>query len=161
MKPAVAEVVPYPGSSLPQRLRIRILSRVAKPEEAARMYGALIEQEGLPVFGSSPGSFHWEVDNAHLVVSVGPREDIEPSRLATFDEYPQVYRFSFPLSSVVEALLRGLLGRGQKKNQMFAAVLGDHGRSTTMQPETSIPACILWRLLRAVRRDAILKPPLS
>jgi hypothetical protein len=144
MKPAIAEVIRYPGSKLAQRVRIRILSKFADAENMAKLYREILERERLPVVNASPGSVSWEYAKAHLVVDVGPREEIELTRLDQFTEYPQVYRFSFPLPFVVGAVLRGLLGHGQKKNQVFAAVMADHGRPTSMMPKNLIPACVLW-----------------
>jgi hypothetical protein len=146
MKPAFAEVTRYEGSSLAKGIRIRVLSRFAEPDAMAEVYRALCEREPLPVFRTSPGSLSWRFEDMHLIVDVGPREEIEATRLDYFTEYPQAYRFSFPLPSVVGAMLRALLGQGQAKNQMFAALLSDLGRDTPMSRETAVTACVLWDL---------------
>jgi hypothetical protein len=143
MKPAVIEVIRYPGGKLVKRIRMTILSRFAEPQKIAKLYGEILERERLPVFPTSPGSVSWEYAKTQLVVDVGPREEIEPTRLGLFTEYPQVYRFSFPLPSVVGAVLRGLLGHGQKKNQVFAALMADYGRSSSMMPKNLLSACAL------------------
>ena len=146
MKHAIAEVVRYQGSDLAKGICIRVLSRSAKPDAIAKLYRDACEREKLMVHRTSPGSLSWEFDQMHLVVNVGPREEIHSTRLDHFAEYPQVRRFSFPMPAVVEALLRALLGYGQKKNQIFAALLSDLGRHTRMSPETTVVASVLWDL---------------
>jgi hypothetical protein len=80
----------------------------------------------------------------HLVVDVGPREEIHPTRLHQYTDYPRFRRFAFPLDTVVEALLLALLGQGQGKNLMFAALLSDLGRKSLMSLEKAVIACVLW-----------------
>jgi hypothetical protein len=80
----------------------------------------------------------------HLVVDVGPREDIHPTRLHQYTDYPWFRRFAFPLDTVVEALLLALLGQGQEKNQVFGALLSDLGRKSLMSLEKAVIACVLW-----------------
>jgi len=144
MKPAFVEVIRYEGSSLVKRVRIRVLSRFAEPHVMAELYWNACEREGLPRHKTSPGSLSWDFDRMHLVVDVGPREDIHPARLHQYADYPQVRRFAFPLDTVVEELLRALLGQGQDKNLMFAALLSDLGRNSSMSLEKAIIACVLW-----------------
>jgi hypothetical protein len=146
MKHAIAEVVRYHGSQLAKRIRIRALSRFAEPEEMAKLYWDFCTRENLPRHKSSPGSLAWDFDRMHLVVDVGPREEIHSARLPGLSDYPQVRRFAFPLDTVVRDLLRALLGQGQKKNLMFGALLSDLGRSTRMSRETVVTACVLWHL---------------
>lgn len=146
MRPAVAEPLMYEGSSLARSVRIRVLSRAARPEAMVELYRDVCARENLPVHESSPGSISWDFDRMHLVVDVGPREVISPTRLESFTAYPQVRRFSFPMPSVVEMMLSALIGRGQKKNQMFATLLSDLGRATPMSPESVVRACVLWHL---------------
>jgi hypothetical protein len=98
MKPAFAEVVRYEGSNLAKRIRIRVLSRFAEPRAMAELYWDICEREGLPRHKTSPGSLSWDRDRMHMVVDVGPREDIHPARLHQHTEYPQVRRFAFPWS---------------------------------------------------------------
>jgi hypothetical protein len=144
MKPAFAELIRYEGSHLAKGVRIRVLSRFAEPHAMAQLYWNLCEREGLPIHPASPGSLSWDLDRMHLVVDVGPREEIHPTRLHQYAEYPLVRRFAFPLDTVVEALLLALLGQGQEKNQMFAACLSDLGRKSDMSLEKAIIACVLW-----------------
>jgi hypothetical protein len=144
MKPAFVEVVRYEGSNLAKRIRIRVLSRFAEPRAMAELYWDVCEREGLPRHKTSPGSLWWDFDRMHMVVDVGPREDIHPARLHQHTEYPQVRRFAFPLDTVVQRLLRALLGQGQDKNLMFAALLSDLGRSSSMSLEKAVIACVLW-----------------
>jgi hypothetical protein len=80
----------------------------------------------------------------HLRVDIGPREEIDSTRLHGLLEYPQVRRFAFPLDTVVQELLRALLGQGQAKNLIFAALLSDLGRSSPMSLEKAVIACVLW-----------------
>lgn len=120
MKPAFVEVVRYEGSNLAKRIRIRVLSRFAEPQAMAELYWDICKHEGLPRHKTSPGSLSWDFDRMHMVVDVGPREDIHPARLHQHAEYPQVRRFAFPLDTVVQELLRALLGQGQDKNLIFA-----------------------------------------
>jgi hypothetical protein len=87
----------------------------------------------------------------HLVVDVGPREEILFTRLEQFAEYPQMVRFSFPMPSVIAALCKALVGlprtRGRDSSkEMFAVGLGDHGRPGPKKPHTTIPACVAWYL---------------
>jgi hypothetical protein len=84
-------------------------------------------------------------------VDVGPREEIHFTRLRQFAEYPQMIRFSFPMSSVIAALCESLVGIPRKpgrdgSKEMFAVGLGDHGRSNPKKPHTTIPACVAWYL---------------
>jgi hypothetical protein len=146
MKPATIEVQRYEGSDLVRAVLVRVLSRSARADATADLYRDVCEREGLAVHGSSPGTISWDFDKMHLAVSVGPREEIAASRVGLLAEYPQVRRFSFPMPSVVAAILGALLGHGQKKNQMFAALLSDLGRSTPMTPEVLVRACVLWHL---------------
>lgn len=137
MKPAFVEVVRYEGSNLVKRIRIRVLSRFAEPRAMAELYWDICEREGLPRHRTSPGSLSWDFDRMHMVVDVGPREDIHHARLHQHAEYPQVRRFAFPLDTVVQELLRALL-------VMFAALLSDLGRSSSMSLEKAVIACVLW-----------------
>jgi len=146
MKHAIVEVVRYHGSHLAKSIRIRILTRFAEPDEMARLYWDSCEQENLPRHQSSPGSLSWDFDREHLVVDVGPREEIHSTRLHGLSDYPQVRRFAFPLDTVVRDLLRALLGQGQKKNLIFGDLLSDLGRSTRISPEATVTACVLWHL---------------
>jgi len=146
MKHAIVEVVRYQGSGLAKSVRVRVLSRFAKPDEMAKLYRDVCEREPLPRHPTSPGSLSWEFDRMHLRVDVGPREEIHASRVGYVDEYPQVRRFAFPLDTVVRDLLRALLGQGQEKNLLFGALLSDLGRSTRISPEAVVTACVLWHL---------------
>jgi hypothetical protein len=146
MKRAMVEVVRYHGSQLAKSIRIRILSRFAEPEEMAKLYWDVCERENLPKHKSSRGSLAWDFERMHLVVDVGPREEIHSARLPGLSDYPQVRRFAFPLDTVVRDLLRALLGHGQEKNLMFGALLSDLGRSTRMSRAKVIMACVLWQL---------------
>ena len=56
MKPATAEAVRYEGSSLVRGVRLRVLSRFARPDATAQLYRAVCEREGLPVHKTSPGA---------------------------------------------------------------------------------------------------------
>src|SRR5215216_6794978 len=142
----LVEVVRYHGSHLAKSIRIRILSRFAEPEEMAKLYWDFCERENLPRHKSSRGSLAWDFERMHLVVDVGPREEIHTARLPGLSDYPQVRRFAFPLDTVVRDLLRALLGQGQEKNLMFGALLSDLGRSTRISPEAAVTACVLWQL---------------
>lgn len=147
MKAAFAEASKYPNSNLTRTVQLRVLSRFAQPDAVAALYSALCEREGLPVHGSSAGNISWDCDNMHLKARVGPREEIHATRLGGMDAYPRVRRFAFPLPSVVEAVVRALLGGGQPKNLMFGALLSDLGRKgSTMEPEKTVVACVLWCL---------------
>jgi hypothetical protein len=151
LRKAVAEVVRYTGSELPRRVRLRILSKFADPDEVATLYQRILQQENLPVFADSRGSVSWQYEDAHLVVDVGPREEIHFTRLEQFAEYPQTVRFSFPMSSVIAALCKALVGIPRKPGRdgskdMFAVGLDDHGRSKPKKPHTTIPACVAWYL---------------
>ena len=144
MKHAIVEVVRYHGSHLAKSIRIRVLSRFADSGEMAKLYWDVCERENLPRHKTSPGSLSWGFDRMHMVVDVGPREDIHPARLHQHAEYPQVRRFAFPLYTVVQELLRALLGQGQDRNLLFAALLSDLGRSSSMSLEKAVIACVLW-----------------
>jgi hypothetical protein len=151
LRKAVAEVVRYTGSELPRRVRLRILSKFANPDEVGTLYRRILQQENLPVFADSRGSVSWQYEDAHLVVDVGPREEIHFTRLRQFAEYPQTVRFSFPMPSVIAALCKALIGDPRKpgrdgSKEMFAVGLGDHGRSKSKKPHTTIPACVAWYL---------------
>jgi hypothetical protein len=160
MNEAFAEADKYPDSDLPRSIEVRVLSRFARPATVAAHYRAACEGEGLYTHPSSAGSISWDFGDMHLKVRVGPREEIHPTRLGQFREYPRVRRFAFPLPSVVEALVRGLLGTGQNKNLMFGALLSDLGRKAdkVMEPENVITACVLW-YLRGEWVDKKLKEP--
>jgi hypothetical protein len=146
MKHAIVEVVRYQSSHLAKSIRIRVFSRFAEPGEMAKLYWDVCERENLPRHPTSPGSLSWGFDRMHLVVDVGPREQIHSTRLPGLSDYPQVRCFAFPLDTVVRDLLRALLGQGQEKNLMFGALLSDLGRSTRMSRETVVTACVLWHL---------------
>jgi hypothetical protein len=151
LRKAVAEVVRYKGSKLPQRIRLRILSKFARQDEVKELYRRVLEQENLPIAPDSRGSVSWQYADGHLVVDVGPREDIHSTRLEGFDKYPQALRFSFPLPDVIAALCEALVGiprtRGRDgSREMFAVGLGDHGRPAPKKPHTTIPACVAWYL---------------
>jgi len=151
LRKAVAEVIRYTGSELPRRVRLRILSKFANPDEVTTLYRRILQQENLPVFADSRGSVSWQYEDAHLVVDVGPREEIHFTRLRQFAEYPQMVRFSFPMPSVIAALCKALVGIPRKpgrdgSKEMFAVGLGDHGRSKSKKPHTTIPACVAWYL---------------
>ena len=146
MRDALAEAVRYPNSQLTKGVQVRVLSSFARPDAVAMLYAEVCEDEDLPVHGSSAGTISWGWDNMHMKARVGPSEEIHPTRLGQLREYPRVRRFAFPLPSVVEAVLRGLLGAGQNKNLMFGALLSDLGRKSRMDPETVITACVLWYL---------------
>jgi hypothetical protein len=151
LRKAVAEVGRYRGSELPRRVRLRILSKFADPDEVAELYRRILQQESLPVFPDSRGSVSWQYEDAHLVVDVGPREEIHFTRLKQFTEYPQTVRFSFPMPSVIAALCKALVGIPRKpgrdgSEEMFAVGLGDHGRPKLKKPHTTIPACVAWYL---------------
>jgi hypothetical protein len=151
LRKAVAEVGRYTGSELPRRVRLRILSKFADPDEVAELYQRILQQESLPVFPDSRGSVSWLYEDAHLVVDVGPLEEIHFTRLKQFAEYPQTVRFSFPMPSVIAALCKALVGIPRKpgrdgSKEMFALGLGDHGRSNPKKPHTTIPACVAWYL---------------
>lgn len=146
MKHALADVTRYPGSNLAKGVRIRVLSRFANPDALAKLYLDVCKREVLPIHKTSPGSISWVLDKMHLVVDIGPREQIDPARVPQFSDYPKVRRFAFPLETVVGELMRALIGHGQEKNQMFGASLTDLGRQTPMAPETSVVACVLWDL---------------
>jgi uncharacterized Zn finger protein (UPF0148 family) len=98
LRKAVAEVIRYTGSELPRRVRLRILSKFADPDEVRNLYWRVLQQENLPVFADSRGSVSWQYEDAHLVLDVGPREEIHFTRLKQFAEYPQTVRFSFPMA---------------------------------------------------------------
>jgi hypothetical protein len=149
LRKAVAEVVRYTGSELLRRVRLRILSKFADPDEVATLYRRVLQQENLPVCTDSRGSVSWQYEDAHLVVDVGPREEIHFTRLNQFAEYPQTVRFSFPMPNVIAALCEALVGIPRKpgrdgSKEMFAVGLGDHGRSKPKKPHTTIPACVAW-----------------
>jgi hypothetical protein len=148
LKPMAADVVTYPRSRLVRHVRIEIFSKFTRPEHIAEHYQEILASEGLPVWKSSPGSIRWEYQTGILVVDVGPREEIAASRLEHSAAYPQVYRFSFPLPSVVKAVSEALIGSpkrpGTKGDEMFASGLGDHGRPRTKEARTLIPACVAW-----------------
>jgi hypothetical protein len=151
LRKAVAEVIRYTGSELPRRVRLRILSKFANPDEVATLYRRILQQENLPVFADSRGSVSFGYEDAHLVVDVGPREEIHFTRLRQFAEYPQMIRFSFPMSSVIAALCESLVGIPRKpgrdgSKEMFAVGRGDHGRPKPKEPHTTIPACVAWYL---------------
>jgi hypothetical protein len=151
LRKAVAEVIRYAGSELPRRVRLRILSKFADPDEVATLYQRVLVRENLPVFADSRGSVSFGYEDAHLVVDVGPREEIHFTRLRQFAEFPQTIRFSFPMSSVIAALCEALVGIPRKpgrdgSKEMFAVGLGDHGRSNPKKPHTTIPACVAWYL---------------
>lgn len=146
MKEAFAEVVRYPDSDLPRSVEVRVLSRFAQPAAVAAQYEGVCEGEGLYTHPSSAGSISWDFRDMHLMARVGPREEIHPTHLGQFREYPRVRRFAFPSASVVGALVRALLGAGQNKNLMFGALLSDLGRKSQMEPETVVVACVLWYL---------------
>ena len=146
MKEAFAEVIRYPDSDLPKSVEVRVLSRFAHPKVVAALYEDVCEAEGVLIHPSSAGSISWDLRNMHLKARVGPREEIQPTRLGQFREYPRVRRFAFPLPSVVGGVVRALLGEGQNKNLMFGALLSDLGRTSVMNPETAITACVLWYL---------------
>ena len=149
-KPAIAQIVRYPGHNLPKQVRLEILSKFAVPEEIAELYRQTLQLESLPVFSSSPGSLSWEYQDMRLVVNVGPYNEIQPWRLAYLTEYPRVYALSFPMPSVIETLCRGLIGAprrpGTPGDELFASGLGDHGRPRPMKPDTLIPACVAWHV---------------
>ena len=149
-KLAIAQVVRYPGHSLPMQVRLEILSKFAAAEEIAAMYHEILQKESLPVFTSSPGSVSWEDKDMRLVVNVSPHNEIRPHRLEDIKHYPQVYAFSFPMPSVIEALCRALIGAprrpGTPGDELFASGLGDHGRPKHMSPDTLIPACVAWHV---------------
>ena len=148
IKHVIAEVIRYPRSTLVKQVRIRILSKFAEPERVANLYQEALAQENLPVFQTSPGSISWEYKDAHLMLNIGPREEIETSRVERFERYPQVYRFSFPLPDVVRAVSEALIGSpkrpGTKGAEMFATGLGDHRRPRNKEARTLIPACVAW-----------------
>jgi hypothetical protein len=146
MRDALAEAVRYPNSKLTRSVQVRVLSRFARPDAMAALYTEVCEDEDLPVHASSAGSISWGWDNMHLRARVGPLEEIPPTRLDQFDGYPRVRRFAFPLPSVVEAVVRALLGSGQNKNLLFGALLSDLGRKPRMDSETATTACVLWYL---------------
>jgi hypothetical protein len=151
-RPVVPEVIRYPGSTLVKRVRLKALTRFVGEREVADIYRNVLVREKLPVFDSSPGKIEWEYRDFQLAVDVGARDDIEPSRLHDFPEYPQLYRFSFPMATVVAKLLRALLGRGQKRNLLFGELLGDYGRSKDQDRDKTIMACVMWRI-RGERGD--------
>jgi hypothetical protein len=143
------EVVRYTGSELPQRIRLRVLSKFADPNEAAELYRRSLEQEKLPAAKDSRGSVSWQVENASLVVEVGPREEIHYTRLETLAGYPHGLRFSFPHPTVVSALCKALIGSplrpgSKRSDEMFATGLSDFGRPKTKTTRTLIPACVAW-----------------
>jgi hypothetical protein len=107
LRKAVAEVVRYTGSELPRRVRLRILSKFADPDEVATLYQRVLVRENLPVFADSRGSVSWQYEDAPLVVDVGPREEVHFTRLEQFAEYPQTVRFSFPMLPSPHAWLSG------------------------------------------------------
>lgn len=148
LKPAVVEIVPYRGYALPRLIRVEVLSKFAEPTNVAELYRQTLKSYGLPVFNGSPGSLSWEYRDARLVVDAGAREQIEPTRLDCFEKYPHVYRFSFPMPSVVQATVSALLGSparpGTAGDELFASGLGDHGRPRGGEPDTVIPACVAW-----------------
>ena len=146
MKEALAGAVSYPSSEITRSVQVRVLSRFARPAAVATLYKDVCESEGLPMHGSSAGSISWDCDNMHLKARVGPRQEIHPTRLGQLSEYPRVRRFAFPLPSVVEAVVRALLGSGQNKNLLFGALLSDLGRKPRMDSETATTACVLWYL---------------
>lgn len=146
LRPAVVETLPYSGHALPRIVRVEVLSKFANPAGVAEFYRQAVVENGLPVFNRSPGTVSWDYRDGRLVLDVGPREQIESGRLP--DMYPQVYRFSFPMPSVVKAMVQALLGAparpGTTGDEMFASGLGDHGRPTGGAPDTVIPACVAW-----------------
>jgi hypothetical protein len=151
LRKTVAEVLRYAGSELPRRVRLRILSKFADPDEVGKLYRRVLQQENLPVFADSRGTLSWQYEDAHLVVDVGPREEIHYTRLKQFAEYPQSVRFSFPMPSVIAAVCKALVGLPRKpgrdgSQELFAVGLGDHGRSKSKKPHTTIPACVAWHL---------------
>jgi hypothetical protein len=146
MKHALAEVTRYEGTNLAKGVRIRVLSKFAEPDTLAKLYWDVCKREALPIHQTSPGSISWVFDQMHLVVDIGPCEEIAPSRVHTFSHYPRVRRFAFPLDGLVGELLGTLLGQGQEKNQRFAALLPDLGRHTRMTPEGAVRACVLWEV---------------
>jgi hypothetical protein len=148
---AVAEVLRYAGSELPQLVRLRILSKFADLDEVAALYQRVLEREGLPTSRDSRGSLSWQYEDMHLVVDVGPREKIHSTRIKQCAEYPQTARFSFPLPSVIAAQCQALVGLPRKpgrdgSREVFASGLGDHGRPKPKKPHTTIPACVAWYL---------------
>lgn len=146
MKPAFAEITRYEGSSLAKGVRIRVLSRFADPHAIAQLYWNACEREDLPRHETSPGSLSWGFEQMHLAADIGPREEIHPSRLHEYAQYPRVRRFAFPLDTVVEALFGALLGQGQEKNLMFGTLLSDLGRTARMSSEKAVIACVLWNV---------------
>jgi hypothetical protein len=151
-RPVIPEVIRYPGSPLVKRVRLNTLTRFVEAKEVADIYRTVLAREKLPVVSTSPGKIGWEYWNFQLAVDVGARDDIEPWRLHDFPEYPQVYRFSFPMPRVVAVLVQALLGRGQKKNLLFGELLGDYGRGKDQGRDKTIIACVLW-CIRGERGD--------
>jgi hypothetical protein len=104
-RPVVPEVIRYPGSALVKRVRLKALSWFVGVKEVADIYRAVLAREKLPVVSSSPGKIEWEYWEIQLAVDVGPRDDNDTWRLHDFSEYPQTYRFSFPMATVVARLM--------------------------------------------------------
>jgi hypothetical protein len=63
----------------------------------AKLYWNFCERENLPRHKESPGCLQWDFERMHLVVDVGPRQEIDSTRLHGLSDYPQVRRFAFPL----------------------------------------------------------------
>jgi hypothetical protein len=168
LKPVIMEVIKYPDSTLAKLIRIRVISKFAKPDTIEELYREVLQREGLPVSGTRPGNIFSDYKDAHLIITAAPLEEIPPIRVPHLAKYPFVHRFSFPLPSVLKAVCQALIGSpkrpGTKGDEMFARGLGDHDRPTPKTAKTTIPACVAWiigehdkSIKPAIRRRRIAK----
>lgn len=159
MKPVVADVMRYEGTNVPKQVRIRVLSRFAKPkEDVADLYKRTLRAEKLPWDESTHGSIEWDATAAQLSITVGPGKPYRLGRVRELAKNPPERWHSFPPPRLIEEIYPTLLGSTYKRTRRgYAYALGRQGRPETKakSAENAILACAAWYV---GERDQEIKP---
>jgi hypothetical protein len=153
-KTAGVNVIRYAGTELPERVRLKIFSKYAKPEGVAELYERTLREENTPWDKSSSGSFDWDFEDGYLTLEIGLGKELDPEWARFLSENPQRRRPSFSPPGLVGAVYKLLLGSSDPRNlKGFAYALGEHGRSQSMTAEKAIPACTACWVLGGYEKD--------
>jgi hypothetical protein len=137
-------VITYDGSHIPRAARVNVYSRDVKPQEFAEVYERLLKDQGIHFDECSGGSWHWDVEDANLTLTVRPMKELHPGRVSFFKTYPAGRIYSFPPPALVSGYYRTLLGSTDKRTfSGYAYALAESGRHP---PEKAVTGSVAWLL---------------
>jgi hypothetical protein len=147
LRRAAANVLYYEGSKIARAVNLEVFSRHANPGEVSVLYERKLAEHDIHHDKCSGGSIHWSTKDAYLTISVKPEQELHPSRVSYFKEYPRGRVYSFAPPSLVREVCQILLGSADPRTLAgYAYALGDHGRHKPMTADKTILGCLAWLL---------------